>query len=93
MSPGTDAEADAAATWPVLISIACDLARARLYDDRESEAVTNRKRSARARLRRLAEDKGTLVDAKGNRARRRETERAARVGPAPVMTPDNLAGL
>ena len=86
-------EAGGAATWPVLISIACDLARAHLYDDRESEAVTNRRRSARARLRRLAEDMGTLVDAAGNRARKRETAAAAHAGPARVMTDDNLAGL
>ena len=86
-------EAGGAATWPVLISIACDLARAHLYDDRESEAVTNRRRSARARLRRLAEDMGTLVDANGNRARKRETAAAAHAGPARVMTDDNLAGL
>ena len=87
------ADAEGAATWPVLISIACDLARAHLYDDRESEAVTNRRRSARARLRHLAEDMGTLVDANGNRARKRETAAAAHAGPARVMTDDNLAGL
>ena len=80
-------------TWPVLTGIACDIARAHLYDDRESEAVTNRKRSARARLRSLAEDKGTIVDGDGNRARRRETAQAERAGAEPVMTQDNLAGL
>ena len=88
-----DPEADAVPGWPVLLGIACDLARARLYDDKESEAVTNRRRSAQARLRGLAEGMGTLVDAAGNRARKRETARAGRAGPAPVMTPDNLAGL
>lgn len=88
-----EAEGDAATTWPALTGIACDLARARLYDDRESEAVTNRKRSARARLRALAEDKGTLVNGNGDRAARRATARAERAGPDPVMTPDNLAGL
>ncbi len=86
-------EEGAVTRWPVLVGIACDLARARLYDDRETEAVTNRRRSAQARLRKLGEDMGTLVDAAGNRARKRETERAAHAGPAPVMTPDNLAGL
>ena len=78
--------------WPALVPIACDLARARLYDDRESETVTNRKRSARAELKRLAQDMGQLLDGAGSPAAKRETARAERAGPAPVMTPDNLAG-
>ncbi len=83
----------AAATWPVLVHVACNLARGNLYDDRESETVTLRKRSARAKLMAIADDRTGLVDGEGRRARRRETARAEISGPAPVMTPDNLAGL
>lgn len=79
--------------WPRLVPIACDIARARLYDDRESETVSNRKRAARAELKRLADDMGGLLDSAGRPAPKRETARAARKGPAPVMTADNLAGL
>ena len=82
-----------AVRWPELVHIACNLARGNLYDDRESEAVTARRRSARARLMRLAEDKTVLVDEAGNRAPKRESAKAERTGPERVMTPDNLAGL
>ena len=83
-----------AGRWPRLTGIACDLARRRLYDDSASEIVTERARSARAALKRLAGGGETLLDAAGAPAPgRRNGARSVRTGPEPAMTPDNLAGL
>lgn len=83
--------------WPRLAGLACDLARRRLYDDRPSEIVTERARSARAALKRLAAgpDKGgeALLDAAGNPAPARGAGHAMTDGPEPAMTRDKLAGL
>ena len=86
-SPGTGA----ASSWPRLVAIACDLARARLYDDVSSAEVSARAEQARTALTRLADGEEALLDAAGGPAARRD--RATRKGPAPSMTPDNLAGL
>ena len=86
-SPGTGAENN----WPRLVAIACDLARARLYDDVSSAEVSARAEQARTALTRLADGEEALLDAAGGPAARRD--RATRKGPAPSMTPDNLAGL
>lgn len=82
-----------AGPWPHLVPIACDIARARLYDDEVPEAVVNRARSARRALDGLVADKTVLIDAAGNRAPVRGAALAERAGPEPVMTRDNLAGL
>lgn len=82
-----------AGPWPRLVPIACDIARARLYDDKVPEAVANRARSARKALGEIAADKAILVDAAGNPAPVRGAALAERAGPEPVMTRDNLAGL
>ena len=79
--------------WPRLVPIACDIARARLYDDKVPEAVANRARSARKALGEIATGKAVLVDAAGNPAPVRAAALAERAGPEPVMTRDNLAGL
>lgn len=89
-----------AGPWPRLAPIACDIARARLYDDKVPEAVANRARSARKALGEIAAP-GTgsgaglavLVDVAGNPAPVRAAALAERAGPEPVMTRDNLAGL
>ena len=77
--------------WPRLVAIACDLARARLYDDVSSAEVSARADHARATLVRLAAGEEALLDADGRPLSRRD--RAARKGPTPSMSPDSLAGL
>ena len=62
-----------ATTWPQLVAIACDLARARFYDDAPPENVVNRRRSALARLRDLARGTMVLVAADGTIASRKAT--------------------
>lgn len=54
------------ATWPQLVAIACDLARARLYPDAPPENVVNRRRTARTRLRGLANGRTRLVASDGS---------------------------
>ena len=78
-------------TWPRLVAIACDLARARLYDDVSSDEVSARADRARATLVRLAAGEEALLDAAGRPLSRRD--RAAGKGPTPSMSPDSLAGL
>jgi len=58
------------ATWPQLVSIACDLARARLYDEAPPDNVIRRQRSARTRLRQLSDGRTRLVDDAGKAANR-----------------------
>ena len=57
-------------TWPALVSIACDIARARLYDNSAPERVLGRLSSARKRLRMLGSGETRLVDATGQEAAR-----------------------
>ena len=52
-----------AGTWPALVGIACDIARARLYDHGAPERVLGRLSSARKRLRMLGSGETRLVDA------------------------------
>lgn len=78
-------------SWPRLVAIACDLARARLYDDVSSAEVSARAEQARTALSRLADGEETLRDAAGRPATRRD--RATGKGSTRSMTPDNLAGL
>ncbi len=80
------------AAYPLLTAIACDLARQRLYDDAPTEAVSNRARRSRVLLQELAGGVRKLL-AKGGGVMARRAVGAARVGPAPVMTPENLRGL
>ncbi len=77
--------------WPRLVGIACDLARRALYDDVAPPEVSARAEEAQAALARLVDGAEALLDGSGRPAPR--MARAARRGPSPVMTPDNLAGL
>ena len=70
--------------WPVLESVACDLARARLYDDAPPENVVARQNSARARLREMSAGSMRLVDEAGRAARPRSEAAPA---PAPAGQP------
>ena len=56
--------------WPALVGIACDIARARLYDSAAPERVLGRLSSARKRLRMLGSGETRLVDAAGQEAAR-----------------------
>ena len=78
-------------TWPLLREIATDLARAELYDDATHEVAQRLAGHASELLTKLVAGDAQLVSDAGVLAARRN--RAARSGPAPVMTPDNLAGL
>ena len=55
----------AGSSWPLLTSIACDIARLRLYDDAAPEIVLGRASSARAQLRRIGDGVTALVDSDG----------------------------
>ena len=76
--------------WPLLRSIACDLARGRLYDDQHTEEPKRLLEAARKMLEGLKTGETQLVDAAGNTAPVRN--RVQRSGPDPVMTRENLAG-
>ena len=73
-----------AAVWPLLRSVACDIARLRLYDDEAPKRVMGAASAARSRLRRLAGGELALVDDAGRLAPRRPLVQAT--GPEPVMT-------
>ena len=90
-----DAEIDAAlaeryalplpgAAYPALTDIACDIARARLYDDEAPDRVLGRLSSARKRLRELGSGSRRLVDAAGALAAARSHARVS--GAEPLMT-------
>ncbi|MYI73973.1 MAG: DUF1320 domain-containing protein [Acidobacteria bacterium] len=103
-----DAEIDAAlaaaydlplpdGTYPVLVAIAADLARLRLYDtDVPEEAVLGRANRSRVRLRDIVDGKAALVSSGGGLVKRRVEGGAplgARVSSAtPALTRDKLRG-
>ena len=72
--------------WPALTAIACDLARARLYDDDPPKRVLGNAHRARRTLEQLADGRLRLVDASGAEAVRRRAMGARTTGPAPVFT-------
>ena len=74
-----------AGPWPELTAIACDLARAGLYDDAIPKRVANRARDARRRLRELASGDRRLVDAAGA-AETDDADLPAVAGPDPALT-------
>ena len=78
--------------FPVLRSIACDLARLQLYDDAPTDAVTDRARRARALLKDMAAGGTALLQADGRPVPRQSPAPQAS-GPTPIMTEDALAGL
>ena len=87
----------AAGSYPALVAIACDVGRLRLYDDAvPEEAVLNRARRARARLREIVDGKAALVSAAGAIVARRIEDGptlGARVsGATPALTRDALRG-
>ena len=77
-------------TWPLLTGIACTIARHRLYDDAEPEAVKEAALRARAKLKSIGEGKYRLVTTSGTLAARRTAARA--ISPDPVMTRKALEG-
>lgn len=79
----------ATTTYPALIAIACDIARAKLHDDAAPERVLGRLSSARKRLREMGEGARRLVDANGGLVAARSHARAE--GSAPLFTRDQLA--
>ena len=74
--------------WPSLRAIACDIARARLYDTEAPERVLGRLSSARKRLRRIGEGDLRLVSDAGAEAPRRQTVHYE--GCDPVVTRTSL---
>lgn len=81
----------ASGPWPLLRSLACDLARLALYDNSVPEAVMERAKAARETLASVRSGKLSIVDAAGAVLRR--TTAASFKGPDPVMTAENLEGL
>ena len=79
-----------AGTYPLLVSIACDIARYRLYDDSPLEEPKQRAMKARSKLQGIANGKSLLVDDAGAFVSRRSSIAVA--GPEPVMDRDSLAG-
>ena len=77
---------------PLLTGVLCDLARARLYDDRVPEAVSTRVDSARKTLELLVSGTLVLTDADGRALARRRAASPTLRGPGPVMSADTLAG-
>ena len=77
--------------WPLLRSLACRIARGRLYDNSTPDTVMEDWRSARASLKRLAEGDTRLLDDAGAEAPSRRL--GMRAGPDPVMTAEALEGL
>ena len=75
-----------AGEYPLLRAIACDLARARLYDDEMPDAVRYGARRARGQVSALVTGTSHLVSAQGTRMARRPA-RARITGPkGPVAT-------
>ncbi len=60
-----------AGPWPMLTSIACDLARRKLYDEDPPEEVSKRASMAIARMKEIQSGDLALVDAGGTEAPRR----------------------
>lgn len=80
-----------AGQYPLLLAIACDLARAELYDDTEHEAAEALAEQARDLLDKIVDGEAQLVDYVGRLVERRN--RAAWRGPARAFTDDSLGGL
>ena len=79
-----------AGTYPLLVSIACDIARYRLYDDSPIEEPKMRAMKARSKLQGIAGGKTLLVDGAGTIVSRRSSVQYN--GPGPAMDRDSLAG-
>ncbi len=77
-----------AGTWPLLVMIASDLARHRLYDDQSLEEPKNRAMKARSRLTGIQNGKSYLVNDAGARAPRRSA--AAVTGAEPRFDRDAM---
>ncbi|WP_420011028.1 phage protein Gp36 family protein [Tateyamaria sp.] len=71
--------------WPLLVAIASDIARARLYDDVAPETVTARATRARAKLRSIPEGRYQLLSVAGDIAPRRAGSGVQHVPPAGPM--------
>ena len=80
-----------AGQYPLLLAIACDLARAELYDDAEHEAAEALAAQARDLLDKIVAGEAQLVDYVGRLVERRN--RAAWRGPARAFTDESLGGL
>lgn len=78
-------------TYPVLVGLQCDLARERLYDDGDIDAVKMAGQRARKQLKRLRDGDDRLIDAAGAAVPTRV--RVRRAGPDPAMSASALEGL
>lgn len=76
--------------YPLLVQVACQIARHRLYDDAEPENVAERAMRARAKLGAIGEGKYRLVTSSGVLVARRTSAKA--ISPDPVMTRKALEG-
>ena len=77
-------------TWPLLRNIACDLARAELYDDSPNEEPEKAMKRAIRTLERLRDGEVNLVDARGRVAKRLNV--AATTGSDRVFDDDAFEG-
>lgn len=77
-------------TWPVLVQIACDHARAGLYDDSPLEKPAENMSRGIRQLEKLRDGKMNLVDSSGQVAPRRNT--VEHLGPDPKYSADALEG-
>ena len=77
--------------FPILAGIACDLARARLYDEDPPKAVLRRRKAAFDKLDKIAGGEHALVSSTGAVAERIAS--GAAVAAAPVFGDDALEGL
>ena len=60
-----------AGRYPLLVGIACDIARSRLYDDAPTDAVRERAQRSRSKLKPLATGRTRLLDDAGTEIARR----------------------
>ena len=76
-------------TWPLLVAIGADIARARLYDDEAPERVLGRLSAARGRLRRIGAGELRLLDSAGAEAERPDVVLVSKG--VPIATREKLA--
>jgi len=75
-----------AGPYPLLVGIACDLARARLYDDTENKTVMNGARRARTQLSELVDGSARLVTAQDTTIERRAEKVSIASPQGPIAT-------
>ena len=81
--------------FPMITSIACDLARIRLYDEAATDTVRDMAKRARLLLDRLVSGEADLLDADGRSLAPRDggsQSGAVATGPSPVFSRDAFKG-